>query len=262
MHITKTILSKQVVVAFSTIALGLLGSIQPMWAQSPDQTPIQDTQIIYNAPTPPQKGSPSGRQRGGASRGPCRQFESLTALVPATQGRVWGQTVSDRPTFWFYLPSALTDKTPIEFVVQDADDNYVYNTRITAPNTKSGLIRIPMPTTAKLMEVGKSYTWTLSVYCDPAKPSSSVFVKGGIQRVVTRPDLQRRLTNASPLVQANLYARNGLWYDAFDTIANLYRRNPRDRVISSAWGNLLQQANLDHLKTAPLTECCTMQANQ
>jgi hypothetical protein len=262
LRLRKPSFTRQAAGVLTAIALGLPMIVSPTWAQAPDQKTIQDAQVIFNDPTPPQQGSPSGRQRGGASRGPCRQFEALTALVPATKGVVWGQTMSDRPAFWFYLPSALTEKTPIEFVVQDADDNYIYNTRITAPKTKSGLIRLPIPATAKSLEVGKAYTWTLSVYCDPAKPSSSVFVKGNVQRVAGNTDLQRRLKNITPLDQARVYAANGVWYDAFDTLAVLYRETPRDRAIESAWANLLQQVNLDRLKTVPLTECCTIQVGR
>lgn len=262
LRLRKPFHTRQLAGVLTAIALGLPTVVPPAWAQAPDQKTIQGTQIIFNDPTPPQQGSPSGRQRGGASRGPCRQFEALTALVPATKGVVWGQTVSDRPAFWFYLPSALTENTPIEFVVQDADDNYIYNTRITAPNTKSGLIRLSIPATAKSLEVGKAYTWTLSVYCDPAKPSSSVFVKGSVQRVPVNTDLQRRLKSTTPSAQVSLYAANGIWYETFDTLAVLYRETPRDRAIASAWANLLQQVNLDRLKTAPLTECCTIQVDR
>ncbi|MBD2075398.1 DUF928 domain-containing protein [Phormidium sp. FACHB-592] len=257
LRLRKSAFTRQVAGALTTIALGLLMTASSAWAQAPDQKTIQSTQIIFNDPTPPQQGSPSGRQRGGASRGPCRQFEALTALVPTHKGFVWGQTVSDRPTFWFYLPNALTEKTPIEFVVQDAADNYIYNTRITAPDTKPGLIRLPIPATAKALEVGKAYTWTLSVYCDPAKPSSSVFVSGMVQRVASDATLHNRLKAATPLEQVRLYAEKGIWYNAVDTLAELYRMKPSDHQLTSTWITLLKQAKLGNLTTAPFSPCCT-----
>lgn len=249
--------------ALTAIALGLPMTVPPTWAQAPDQQApeqktLQDTQIIFNDPTPPQQGSPSGRQRGGASRGPCRQFESLTALVPTTKGVVWGQTVSDRPTVWFYLPNALTEKTPIEFVVQDAADNYLYNTRITAPGTQAGLIKVALPATAKPLAVGQPYFWTLSVYCNPNKPSEAVFVKGMIQRVGSDATLQKRLPASTPLDQVRLYAANGLWYDALDRLAELRQTQPRDRQLTSIWADLLKQANLGNLTTTPFSPCCTL----
>lgn len=251
--------SIQSIAALSLVSLVSLA--QPGQSQSPANAP-QKGQIVFNDPTPPSQGSPSGRQRGGASRGACHTFESLTALVPAKSGKVWGQTVSDRPAFWFYLPAPLTQQTLIEFSVQDAADNYVYTTRMTAPQTKAGLMRLALPATAKPLIAGQSYSWTLSVYCDPTKPSSSVFVNGTIQRIAPAVSLQNRLSKTSQLEQVNLYAANGIWYEAFDTLAVLYRANPRDRSIVSAWTSLLQQANLDGLAKTPFSECCTAQSRR
>jgi hypothetical protein len=242
----------------TAIALGLTGIAQPAWSEPvPDQQNIQGTQIIFNDPVPPSQGSPNGRQRGGASRGPCRQFEALTALVPSKNGRVSGQTTSEHPTFWFYLPNKLTAQTPIEFVVYDAADNYVYRTRFTAPKTRSGLINLPIPTTTQSLEVGKTYSWALSVYCDPAKPSTSVFVEGTIQRVSLDAALQNRLQGATPMEQVNLYAANGIWFEALNTLANLYRTHSDQRSVATAWASLLQQAKLESVSQVPFAPCCT-----
>jgi hypothetical protein len=232
--------------------LSLLGFAQSSVAQLP-RNPIRAGQVVFNDPTPPSQGSPGGRQQGGASRGNCRSFERLTALVPATQGKVWGQTVSDRPAFWFYLPSELTQKTPIEFTLQDATDQYVYSTRFSAA-TKSGLVRLAVPATAKPLAVGQSYTWTFSVYCDPAKPSSAVFVQGTIRRVALNQ--QGTLGNQTTLQQVKLYAANGIWFDAFDGLAGLYRQEKTKSAVAPTWDSLLQQVELDRLKTAPITDCC------
>ncbi|MBD2021817.1 DUF928 domain-containing protein, partial [Leptolyngbya sp. FACHB-36] len=126
---------------------------------------------------------------------------------------------------------------------------------------KAGLMRLILPATAKPLNVGQSYSWTLSVYCDPAKPSSSVFVNGTIQRVAPVASLQRR-NKTSPMEQVNLYAANGIWYDALDSLAVLYRANPRDRSVVSAWTSLLQQVNLDSLAKTSFSECCTAQPSR
>lgn len=246
------------VCTLTAIAFGLSSAGQLTLSQSlPNQQNIQQTQIIFNDPMPPSQGSPSGRQRGGASRGPCRQFEGLTALVPSSNGIVWGRTTSDRPTFWFYLPNQLTAQTPIEFVLQDSADNYVYKNRFTAHQTQSGLINLPIPANTKSLEVGKTYSWTLSVYCDPDKPSTSVFVTGTIQRVNLDPALQNRLQGATPIEQASLYASNGIWFEALNTLANLYHTHSDRKSIATSWASLLQQVNLGAIAQMPFAPCCT-----
>ncbi len=181
----------------------------------------------------------------------------MTALVPAKDGIVWGQTVSDRPTFWFYVPDQLTTQTLIEFTVQDAADNYVYQTRLTALVKEPGLIQLSVPATAKPLEVGKPYAWTLSVYCNPDKPSEAVFVKGTVQRVAPNSVLVTKLKSATPLEQVNLYATAGIWHEALNQLAVLHRANPKNPQITSSWTRLLQQVDLANLTTKPFVSCCT-----
>ncbi|NJP12416.1 MAG: DUF928 domain-containing protein [Leptolyngbyaceae cyanobacterium RU_5_1] len=240
----------------SAIALSLSSTVQTTWSQVPAiDSEVQSTEIIFNPPTAAKQGAPRGRKRGGASRGPCRQFESLAALAPTQDGIVWGQTVSDRPTFWFYLPSPLTDKTPIEFMLQDAAGNEVYSTRLTIPNTKSGLIHLSLPATAKPLQIGQSYVWAFSVDCDPSRPSISV--TGNIQRVALDAAVQRRLQGAPSLEHAKVYAANGIWYEALNTLADLHRGNPNQRQLAAAWTSLLQQVDLKSLAPVPFVPCCT-----
>ena len=96
--------------------------------------PISSTSNTQNAnklrfvrPKPPNQGAPHGRARGGASRrGKCAKYEDLTALVPSTSEVVWGLTVAEHPTFWFFIPETLTAEFPVEFTLLDEDNNYIY----------------------------------------------------------------------------------------------------------------------------------------
>ncbi len=258
-HLLKTSVKKSVktfaYVFFSLIGFGNIPAIANPTV-SPTVDPItpetpQINPVVFNDPAPPRQGSPSGRRRGGASRGPCRQFENLTALVPRQDGVVWGQTSRDRPSVWVYLPAPLSSQTPIEFVVQDAADQELYTTRIVAPGTKSGLIKIAMPANAKPLAIGQPYFWTLSVYCNPGKPSEAVFVKGMVQRMASPTAPQ---TSPAPTFeQVRLEAANGLWYDALDTLAALYQAQPNDRQLVTTWSDFLKRADLEGLTTAPFS---------
>ncbi|MBD2461147.1 DUF928 domain-containing protein [Oscillatoria sp. FACHB-1407] len=238
-----------------SLSLGM--AAQPVWSQStPSTRSTHPTRLIFNAPTPPDFGNPDGRQRGGASRGPCRNYESLTAVVPITNGKVWGLTTSAHPTLWFYLPHPLTTNTEVELTVQDSRDRDVYSTRFTSPNTASGLMAIAIPTTANALEVNQSYQWTLAVFCDPARPFASVSVSGTLQRVALSPTQQTQLTSATPLQRANLYAAQGIWYDAFNTLAMLRSTAANQPQFTTSWTELLRQGNLEPLAAQPLTSCC------
>ena len=137
--------------------------------QAQPTKPVVST-VRFVPPPPPDRGTPTGRQRGGASRGQCPVVgKPLTALVPATQKTlgarqgsspalgtlesVWGLTVAERPTLWFYVPYTLTPKLPIEFVLQDEQGNDVYQTSFTSSQTPPGIVRFRLPSTAAPLKV-------------------------------------------------------------------------------------------------------------
>ncbi len=246
--------------AIACIGISTVSIVQPGWSQSPDQKrSLKDTQLIFNDPTPPDQGAPGGRRQGGASRDSCRKYQALTALVPANGKIVSGQTISDYPTFWFYLPDQLAPDTAMEFFLQDAKDNNLYNTQISNTAIGPGLIKISLPPTAQPLQANQPYFWTFSVSCNPKNSSEQVFVKGSIQRVQPSSTLKNQLKSATPLEQVKLLAANGVWYEAFNTLAELYQKNPTQNQVAIAWQTLLQQVGLESLTKAPFTSCCLSQ---
>jgi hypothetical protein len=79
---------------------------------------------------------------------------SLTALVPKNK---IGRTVSDYPTFFFYLPQ--THAEIAEFILEDEIGNQIYQQDLTIKNL-SGVIRVSIPANTNLppLEAGKNYT--------------------------------------------------------------------------------------------------------
>lgn len=212
--------------------------------------------VEFVPPPPPNLDAPSGRRRGGASRCPdCKSNDKpLTALVPGDRLKSFlALTVAEYPTFWFYVPYALTPERPVEFVLQDDADNYIYQTEFTAPGMPGGVVSIPIPSKEKPLEIGKRYQWTFSIQ-DPSNP---VFVQGFVQRVEEKPTLMSQLKAATPRERIALYATNGIWHDALTTLAELRRTNPQDPTLTAAWVDLLQSVGLDNIATEPVVECCT-----
>ncbi|NJL10181.1 MAG: DUF928 domain-containing protein [Calothrix sp. SM1_7_51] len=214
--------------------------------------------IRFTPPPPPERGEPTGRSQGGASRG-CES----TALVPLTQTKngelFWGLTVAQHPTFWFHIPRRLTKNDAIELTLLDESEKEVYKTKFIAPNTPKGIISLSVPSKQPPLEIGKIYTWSFSIFCDyknvEDKPGT---VKGKIQRVALSPALQTQLASAkSPLEQASIYAQNSLWFDTMTTLGTSIRTSGKKHTsLTTAWNDLLKQANLKNSISEPITPCC------
>jgi hypothetical protein len=228
---------------YLTWAIGSTAAI----AQSPTNNNNLKTEKIskirFVPPPVPNGSSPQGRSRGGASRSDtCKVADRpLTALVPTNDNFVWGLTVSERPTFFFYVPYYLTADSPIEFVLQDEQKNTLYQTYLNVSQTRPGIVKVTMPDTIAPLEINKMYRWYFLIYCNLDDP---VFVEGWVQRIVANPDLKVRLENSTLQQQSRLLANNGIWYDALSTLANLRSSKPKDRSLSRDWQSLLESAGL------------------
>jgi hypothetical protein len=164
-------------------------------------------------------------------------------------------TTLEYPTFWFYVPYALTSDRPVEFVLQDEKDNYIYKTTFTAPGTPAGIISIPVPPTAAPLEIGKRYHWTFSIQ----DRSNTVFVQGFVQRVALNLALKIQLKTATPQERIALYAANGIWYETLTNLAQLRRKNPQDATLNTDWVEFLHSVGLDYIATKPVVPCCISQ---
>lgn len=221
------------------------------------QTSIRDP--IRFVPPTAQAAPSRGRSRGGASRGNCTTADlPLTALVPTTPDS--GEpittpialTATSHPTFWFYVPTALTVDRPAEFLLLDADGNYVYTSLLQGTET-AGIVKLTLPNTLPPLEPGKPYRWIFQLVCETG---DMVDTWGGIQRIDLSPDLQSQLTQASNRDRSAIYATQGIWVDALTTLADLRLSDPTNAAIEADWQSLLQSANLSDMANNPLLPCC------
>ena len=220
---------------------------------------------VFPAPDEIAPGSRTGE--ASRSRGVCpRVTTPLTALMPVTQGTsgrqsasttpttsesVYGLTLAERPTFWFYVPYPLTSSRLLEFVLQDEKGNDVYQTQFTASGTEPGVVGLQLPPTVDPLEVGKRYRWFFLIYCNPEQPT---FVEGWVERVELNPTLKNQLDQATtPQQKAALYAEAGVWFEALTTLAELRRQKPNDQALNAQWLELLQSVDLEAIATEPVT---------
>lgn len=198
-------------------------------------------------PTPPDQGAPTGRQRGGATRGNCLAYQDLTALVPEIEGIVWSQTASATPHFFFYVPEALDNAIPLEFVVQDGSDNYIFQQQFSI-DAPLGVLSIPIASNNPGLALGETYTWTLAIYCDAARPSASVSVSGTVKRVAnTAAEASAETDPGVQLDQIQQYAAAGIWHEALMLAIALQQSEPDNANYQQTLESLLAQAGLTNV---------------
>src|SRR4028119_1381058 len=207
-------------------------------------------------PTEDRDDPPTGLSPGNAKppvvRGKCEKFPqaSFTALVPENK---IGRTVSDYPTFFFYLPQPNAELA--EFILEDENGNLIYEQALTIKNL-SGVIGVSIPANTNVppLEVGKKYTWVFSLVCNPEDRSADKVEKGVVRRVELSADILGELENADPRRKTFIYAENGIWQDALSNLAAARRANPNDPVFQTDWESLLDSVTLGSIAKEPIVE--------
>ena len=185
-------------------------------------------------------------------RGNCENFPqaSFTALVPENK---IGRTVSDYPTFFFYLPQPNAELA--EFTLEDENGNLIYGQALTIKNL-SGVIGVSIPANTNVppLEVGKKYTWVFSLVCDPEDRASDRVERGVVRRVELSAEILRELEKADPRRKTFIYAKNGIWQEALSNLAAARRANPNEPLFKSDWESLLDSVTLREIAQEPIVE--------
>lgn len=226
-----------IVVVSAVSSIAIITYVSPVGAQPTSGGVGAFPLLLSNQASPDFSGDGRpGDRTGGGSRTPCPRINapSTTALIPMNN---LGKTVSERPTFWFYVPYPPQAAPAGEFVLQEEDGNEVYRTAFTLPATP-GFVSFSTPLAVEPLKINKSYHWYFKLYCEGQKSSTPVFVEGWVQRVEKTPALERQLQAAESREDV-VYANNGIWYDALNYLAQLRLNNPSNSILADDWTNLL-----------------------
>ncbi|HBW89022.1 MAG TPA: hypothetical protein DEG17_09180 [Cyanobacteria bacterium UBA11149] len=157
-----------------------------------------------SAPKSPSRGTGAMARVGGCS---TESEVSLTALAPHSHV---GQTISTSPTVAWFVPD--TDSFPLKFYLYEYEGNSQRQILEEDLQSSPGIMKLSLSN----LSVGKRYRWQLVLSCYPDSSSRTLLAGAEIEVVPLSPTLQSKLgTTTDSLAKANLYAENGLWYDAF-----------------------------------------------
>lgn len=170
---------------------------------------------------PPSKPSRPINTVPRTSRGVCNASSTsqvssqLTALAPISHA---GQSSFRRPTFVWYVPDQ--ESYALTFRLFDAQKKQVYQTEMTS---QPGLMQFSLPADAPELARGQQYRWQVILICDPNSPSRDQVAEAAIAVVDPPSELQTKLAAATLQQRIDLYAEQGLWYDALAAAVNAAR---------------------------------------
>lgn len=163
-----------------------------------------------------------------------------TLLVPQDH---LGLTTSSNPTLLWYLPNK--DVEIMVFELRKAGEKEPIYAEQLQPS--AGIIKMQLPKDKVKLEVGTEYNWSVSVPCIVERKRRKISVEAGIKRVAPTPELTQKLSQATtPQQKARVFAQQGYWYDALETLSSAFTANPNQSTYADIL-SLLEQVGLNEI---------------
>ncbi|MFP4221702.1 MAG: DUF928 domain-containing protein [Phormidium sp.] len=202
------------------------------------------------------------------SRGDCIATAiPLTHLVGHYGSWDLTLTTQEYPTFWFYVPYTSEEATSGEFSLQDSGASEKYwQAEFELPGNSNqatpGIVSITIPETVEPLEPNRQYQWFFDLNCPtPETVSNQRTTAASVYGLVERrspsdvnPDFEAELDEAThPLEMAEVYAKNGIWFDALTQFAQVRLDYPDNQPLNEEWRRLLTSMGFGHVSEEPLS---------
>lgn len=202
--------------------------------------PAKRTPLKY---TPPKTGGGARIDGDGGSRGPGRNLPSLYVLAPNHTAL----TTREQPSLFWYQTAAA--QTHFELTLTEPK-NPKPLLRVATDKADGGIHRVSLAKHKVMLKPGIAYKWTIAWVPDPANRSQDVIASGSIQRIEPETKLTAALAGAKGAEKAAVYAQNGVWYDALETLSNEIDSSPKSKDLHAQRAALLEQAGLKNAAAA------------
>ncbi|MEL7038472.1 MAG: DUF928 domain-containing protein [Cyanobacteria bacterium J06592_8] len=210
--------------------------------------------LAAKRPDAPDNGTPSGDSTPGGTRpeAQCPDTEKPLTAISQNQGQDF--TVSEYPTFFFYIPYSPEQVESIEFLLLNKTERQtIYRTDIQLTQGP-GIIQIKIPAQPQYsLKLDEDYRWRLNLDCKPEQTiEPDQTVNGWVRRLSENPELRNRLSTEEPSYIA--YQNNQIWYSAIASLAELVLANPNNLELDKAWSELLQSLGYEWVILEPFVE--------
>ena len=214
---------------------------------------VQANSIVFNPPVElasislAKTSSQASSSRGSrGSRGMCNTVDegfSLKVLVPGA-----GFTTIGQPNLYWSISSPVSANLVFTLIPVMAPGSFDYPEPLidttVGQATTAGIHSLSLADYGVSLEENREYEWSVSIICDPKNPSLNMNATGKIKRIKATADLKAKLKSAKQEQLVAVYAQNGIWYDAFDTLSQLIAKNGNNENLRNIQVSLLKQAGM------------------
>jgi hypothetical protein len=153
-----------------------------------------------------------------------------------------GLTTRNQPTLYWYLSKPADARLDVTVIDEQKIDPLLEQV-IGIPRS-GGIQSLDLTTVGARLEPGIEYRWFVSLTPDEKQRSNDIVASGTIKYTAPDAALESRIAQADEVTLAGIYAQDGVWYDAIDSISRAIQRDPSDAGLHARRAALLEQAGL------------------
>jgi hypothetical protein len=176
---------------------------------------------------------------GGGSRGGAADDLSVETLVPDQVAL----TTQGRPSLYWYQSKAA--KTQCEVTVTEPKNPQPLLLLKSSAPTPAGIHAIRLTKFKIELKPNILYRWSIAIVVDPQNRSQDIIANGIIKRINPSPELAEKIGHASDSDKPALYAENGIWYDALQSVSDQIDRAPQDASLRQERVELLKAVGMN-----------------
>ena len=190
--------------------------------------------IVYQ---PPMRGAPAVRVTG-ASRGSDQSVASVSVLAPEHVGI----TTKEQPALFWYQSKTANAKFELTLVEGEKVKPVL---EITVDGIKeAGIHRLKLSDHQVKLAPNVEYQWVVALVTDPENRANDIITSGMIKRIEPSAELRDKLRKTDPAGLPVLYAQEGIWCDAVETLSDLIDAQPDNKTLHDQRADLLKQVGL------------------
>lgn len=193
---------------------------------------------------PPQRGAPEVRVNAG-SRGTGDGLPAIHVLAPNHAGL----TTQSQPTLFWYLSKATRSKIEVSLFLEN-DPRPLLELKLEGTD-HSGLQKLPLSKHGVSLKPNLAYQWVVALVPDAKNRSKDSLASGIVKRIDPAPSLKDKIAAAKAEERAMIYAEQGVWFDAIESLLDRMETDPKDSETVDQIMALLEQVGLKEVKIKP-----------
>jgi hypothetical protein len=194
--------------------------------------------LVKTTYKPPLRGAPAGRVGGGTRGASERESFSLLVLAPDHVG----YTIREQP--WLYWFISKPTSYPIEFTIIERKAVKPLVEKILKAPDKAGVQAFCLADFGVMLRKNVQYKWFVTLVTDAEHRSKDILAGGILEMIDTSVTLAGKLSTPNSGETSAIFAEEGFWYDALESLSKLVDAAPNDEGMRMRRAALLEQVGL------------------